>query len=107
MQLTSSESPNANSHHLGSRYLELGERSDAERTRLARRDVVVAVGGRPITLVEDIFHVQLDAPHLVDLSIDGSIEADETRQSHTVVRRGERIRKIDHAERCRPCRIDL
>src|SRR5690242_8580194 len=45
------------------------DRGQAHRAGLARRDVVVAVGGRPITLVEDVLDVELHAPHLVDLGV--------------------------------------
>jgi len=56
---------------------ELCDRHDTERAWLAGRDVVVAVGGRPIALVEDVLHVELHAPHLVDLGIDRRVDADE------------------------------
>src|ERR1700754_2707955 len=53
------------------------DRGQAHRARLTRGDFVVGVGSRPIALVEDVFHVQLHAPRLVDLGIDGGIDADE------------------------------
>src|ERR1700730_19220364 len=36
--------------------LESGHRREPDGQRLPGRDVVVAVGGRPITLVEDVFY---------------------------------------------------
>src|SRR6187455_2158030 len=85
----------------------IGKRSEAERTRLARRVVVVAVGGRPVTPVEDVLDVELDLPGLVQLRIKPRIDADEAGQSYGVVRGSKGIREIDHAERRRPGRIDL
>src|SRR5438132_9116372 len=75
---------------------ELRDRGEAHRTGLARRNVVVAVGSRPVALVEDVLHVELHAPHLVDLGVDRRIEADETGQTHAVVGRCKGVREIDH-----------
>src|SRR6266403_1468598 len=88
-------------------HLELGDRSEAEGTRLARRDVVVAIGGRPITLIEDVLDVELHSPVFVDLCVHACVNADPARQSDCVVRRGKRVGKIDHAKSCPPGRVDL
>src|SRR6266403_3392526 len=88
-------------------HLELGDRSEAEGTRLARRDVVVAIGGRPITLIEDVLDVELHSPVFVDLCVHAGVDADKARQADGVVRRGKRVGKIDHAKSCRPGRVDL
>src|SRR5258705_6058734 len=68
-----------------SRWLEFRNRGETESTRLARRDVVVAVGGRPIALVEDVLDIELHFPVLAELGINGGIDAYEAGQPHRVV----------------------
>src|SRR3954452_25047500 len=65
--------------------LKSGDGGGAEGARLSGRDVVVAVGGGPVTPLEDVLDVELHAPHLVDLRIDRCIEADKTGQPHRIV----------------------
>src|SRR4051812_38974544 len=65
--------------------LKSGQRGKPDRQRLPRRDVVVAVGGRPIMLVEQVLDIELHAPVLVDLAVNGRIEANEARQPHRVI----------------------
>src|SRR3954466_4043316 len=65
------------------------------RERLPGRAVVIAVGGRPIVLGEQVFDMELDAPVLIDLPVHRRIEANEARQSHRVIRRGKGIGEID------------
>src|SRR5262245_26342563 len=75
--------------------------------RLARREVVVAIRGGPIALVEDVLDIELRLPGLGDLRKDAGVEAQEARQVDAVVGRRVRIREVDGAERGRPDRIDL
>src|ERR1700710_1283763 len=90
-------------------FLELlksGHRRKPDGQGLAGRDVVVAISRRPITLVEDVFDVELRPPGFVDLLVDRRIEADEARQCDRVVRRGKGIGEKDNADGHRPVRID-
>src|SRR5438309_4526389 len=64
------------------------DRGSPHRQRLTRRDVVVAVGGRPVMPVEQVLDVELHAPVFVDLAVQRGVEADEARQPDRVVRRG-------------------
>src|SRR5262249_23235495 len=92
-------------HH--DRASQLGGDLEAEGARLARGDVVVAVGRGPIALVEDVLDIELRLPGRVDLRIDAGVEAQEARQVDAVVGRRVGIREVDGAERGRPDRIDL
>src|SRR3954470_892075 len=86
-------------------FLELlksGQRGQSNRQRLARRDVVVAVGGRPIMPVEQVFDIELHAPVLVDVSVQSRIETNEAGQPHRIVRRRKGIREIDYPGGDRP-----
>src|SRR5438128_4139190 len=69
------------------------------RERLPGRDVVIAVGGRPIALVEQVFDIELDAPVLIDPPVQRGVEADEAGQPDCVIRGRKGIREIDHAHR--------
>lgn len=89
------------------RCSEPGAGRNPERASFARRNVVVAVGAGPIALVEDVLDIELRAPGLVDLGEQAGIDADKTGQSDGVVRRSERVREVDDAERGGPTRIDL
>src|SRR5438270_11237111 len=77
------------------------------RERLARRDVVVAVGARPIMAVEQVFDIELDAPVLIDLPVQRGVEADEAGQPDRVIRGRKGIGAIDLAHRRGPEWIDL
>lgn len=51
------------------RHLELRDRRNAEGAGLAWRNVVVPIGRRPVTLVEDVLDIELDPPVLVQFCI--------------------------------------
>src|SRR5262245_23616058 len=89
------------------RASQLGGDLQAIGPRLTRREVVVAVRGGPIALVEDVLDIELRLPILGDLREDAGVEAQEAWQVDTVVRRRVRIREVDGAERGRPDRINL
>src|ERR1700709_796634 len=71
---------------------------NAEGTPLARRDIVVAVRRRPIALVEEILAIELRPPGLVDLRVDGGIEANEAGEPDRIVAGGKGIAEIEDAE---------
>src|SRR5262245_25247920 len=89
------------------RVSQLGGDLEAIGPRLTRREVVVAIRGGPIALVEDVLDIELRLPGLGDLREDAGVEAQEARQVDAVVGRRVRIREVDGAERGRPDRIDL
>src|SRR6202043_1667351 len=49
--------------------LEPGSRYHAEGAALPRRNIVIAVGRRPITGIENVLDIELSAPGLVELQI--------------------------------------
>src|SRR6266511_4466803 len=79
----------------------------ADRPPLTRRDVVIAVGRGPVALIEEILDIELCLPGLVDRRKDPGVEANEARQLHGVVGRGERIREVNDPKGGGPDRSDL
>src|SRR5215203_5767323 len=64
----------------------------------AGRDVIVTVRRCPIALIEDVLDIELRLPRLVDFRKHARVDAYEAWQSHAVVGRRKRIRKIDDAD---------
>ena len=67
------ESGHGTKRHTLARASQLRGDLEAEGPRLARRDVVVAVG-RGLALVEDILDIELRLPGRVDLRIDAGVD---------------------------------
>src|SRR5438552_3453837 len=86
---------------------EIRRYQNAQGSRLAGGEIVVAIRRRPVALVKDILDVELRLPGLADPREHCTVEPDEARQPDRVIGRRKRVREIDDSDRRRPYRSEL